>query len=386
MSTTMYSYKDKVSNIGQMNAYMLAKTLSMFEYQALPESLPSAELERLVQTSGYAFVTEVNGELYAFTGGLGGVPDVYGNPTQITISSPALNFNKTLSLKDDGVLFINDSCRIGLLPMFNKHNTLLAENDINMVMYGYNTRVQKVFSASDDRTKASAEAFLKKTIDGEIGVIGENAMFDGVKIQGGTGDTGSIMTMIEYHQYIKSNMFNEIGLGQNHNMKKERVLSAEVDQIKDSIYPYIYDMLKCRIKAIEKLNSKYKLEIEVDFGSVWNVNVKAYVDDVIPLATAESANTTSNMGVGVVGGEAMGVEVEDVPAATKDVVESKQAPVVEPSTTTKTVEPNTVAGSVEPTTTTTVTTVTTVATTDKPAETPTDEELELVAKTTNEGE
>ena len=120
----MYDYKAKKANIAQMNGYMLAKTLSMFEYDKLPDSLPQVEIERMLQTTGYAFVTEVEGVLYAFTGGLGGVPDVYGQPTQIVISNPALGFNKTLSLKDDGVLFINDSLRIGLLPLFEKHNTL----------------------------------------------------------------------------------------------------------------------------------------------------------------------------------------------------------------------------------------------------------------------
>ena len=279
----MYDYKAKKVNIAQMNGYMLTKTLSMFEYDKLPDSIPQVEIERMLQTNGYAFVTEVEGVLYAFTGGLGGVPDVYGQPTQIVISNPALGFNKTLSLKDDGVLFINDSLRIGLLPLFEKHNTLLAENEVSMVMHGYNTRIQKVISASDDRTKASAEAFVKKSVDGELAVIGENALFDGVKLQGGTGDgAGSIMSLIEYQQYIKSSMFNEIGLGQNFNMKRERLVAAEIEQIADSIYPYVYDMLKCRLKALEKLNAKYGLAIAVDFGSVWNVNVKSYVDDVIP--------------------------------------------------------------------------------------------------------
>lgn len=318
----MYDYKAKKVNIAQMNGYMLAKTLSMFEYDKLPDSIPQVEIERMLQTAGYAFVTEVEGTLYAFTGGLGGVQDVYGQPTEIVISNPALGFNKTLSLKDDGVLFINDSLRIGLLPLFEKHNTLLAENEVSMVMHGYNTRIQKVISASDDRTKASAEAFVKKAVDGELAVIGENALFDGVKLQGGTGDgAGSIMSLIEYQQYIKSSMFNEIGLGQNHNMKRERLVSAEVDQIKDSIYPYIYDMLKCRMKALEKLNARYGLTIAVDFGSVWNANVKSYIDDVIPAPVVEEPAPV----------------VEDAP------VVEEPAPVAEPV-----VEPVEAAAPVEP--------------------------------------
>ncbi|MCS5737408.1 hypothetical protein, partial [Herbiconiux daphne] len=71
-----YNYKNKTSNVKRMNRYMLAKTLSMFEWAGLPDTIPRRELERLLQTHGHAFITEVDGELYAFAGGLGGVPDV----------------------------------------------------------------------------------------------------------------------------------------------------------------------------------------------------------------------------------------------------------------------------------------------------------------------
>jgi hypothetical protein len=87
----------------------------MFEYMGLPETIPYRELEKLLQNNGYAFITEVEGELYAFGGGLGGEQDVYGNPSKITINNVALNFNKTLDIKKDGVLIHNDDSLIGLL-------------------------------------------------------------------------------------------------------------------------------------------------------------------------------------------------------------------------------------------------------------------------------
>ena len=111
-------------------------------------------------------------------------------------------------------------------------------------------------------------------------------------------------------------MYNEIGLGQNFNMKRERLVSAEIDQIKDSIYPYVYDMLKCRLKALEKLNAKYGLAIAVDFGSVWNANVKSHIDDVIPAGQPLVNEST----------------VEEPVVATAPVEEqvAEAAPVVEP--------------------------------------------------------
>lgn len=278
-----YDYKDKTRNINQLNKYMLAKTLSMFEYQGLPETIPQRELERLLQTNGYAFITKApDGELYAFSGSLGGTErDPYGQPTQITIANVALNFNKTLDLNKDGVLLRNDDLRIGVMPVFEKCNTLLVENDVNMVMWGFNSRIQKLITAPDDKSKESADLYMKKIIDGDLSIIGDNAMFDGVKMQAPAASSGAgVQQMIEYQQYIKSEMFNEVGLSSNFNMKRERLISSEVDQAEDSLFPLVYNMMENRISGIAALNETFGLNITVDFGSVWALKNKKLVDGV----------------------------------------------------------------------------------------------------------
>lgn len=276
-----YNYKDKKANILTNNLYMFAKTSSMFEWENLPLTIPYKELEKLLQMNGYAFITKVNGELYAFSGGLGGEQDVYGNPTTITIANPALKYNATLNLEKDGVLIVNDDFKLGLTPLFNRYNTFLVENDINMMMYGYNSRTQKLISASDDKTKASAEIAIKKSIDGDIAVIGESFLFDGIKLQAPASNSGvSITNLTEFHQYIKGSLFNEIGLTANFNMKRERLTSGETEQ-DDANFPFVYNMLKCRMKAVEKINEKYGLDLNVDFGSVWAKKSKEVIDDKI---------------------------------------------------------------------------------------------------------
>lgn len=289
-----YNFKDKQRNIANQNLYLFAKTCAMFEWENLPETIPYKELEKLLQMNGYAFITEVDGELYAFNGGLGGVLDVYNNPTEITISNPALNFNKTLSLKDDGVLIINDDFKLGLTPLFNRYNTFLVENDINMMLYGYNSRTQKLISASDDKTKQSAELVVKKSIDGEISIIGESVIFDGVKVHAPASNSGvSITNLTEFHQYIKGSLYNEIGLTANFNMKRERLTSGETEQ-DDANFPLVYNMLKCRMKAVELLNAKYNLNLNVDFGSVWAKKSKQVIDDIIPPENNGVLNDESN--------------------------------------------------------------------------------------------
>lgn len=278
----MYSHKDKAKNIEIMNRYMLAKTIPMFEYEGLPETIPYRELEKLLQSDGYAFITKINGELYAVTGGLGGVQDAYGNPTQIVVSNPALNFNATLDLEKDGVLIRNDDLMIGLLPLYEKFNFMMVENDINMILYGYNTRMNKLISASDDKTRESAERYVAKAVEGDIAIVGENAIFEGVKLQTGNAQSSSyIGNLIEYGQYLKATLYNEVGLASNTNLKRERLISAEVQQGEDSLFPLVFTMMKCRIAAVEKINAMFGTSIKVDFGSVWRLKHREMVDNVI---------------------------------------------------------------------------------------------------------
>lgn len=294
----MFNYKNKQANIRQSNAYMLAKTLSMFEWQGLPETIPHRELERLLQHHGFAFITEVEGALYAFYGTLGGEQDVYGNPKDITINNVGLNFNKTLSIKDDGVLVLSDDSKMGLLPLFNKYHYMMAENDISMVIRGFNSRIQKLISASDDKTKASADAYLAKVIDGELGVIGESALFDGIRLQSSqSGQGDGITPLIEFQQYMRGTLYNEIGLNANFNMKRERLTGGEVEANDDALYPFVDNMMQCRLIAATAINEKYGTEIAVDYGSVWHKKNKELVDGIV--TETDSVEQPDSTGVSI---------------------------------------------------------------------------------------
>lgn len=291
----MYDYKAKEINVLQNNQYMLTKTLSMFEYSGLPETLPYREIERLLQTKGHVFITKHGEDLYAFCGGLGGVPDVYGNPTEIVITNPALGLNKTYNIKTDGVLIRSDDMGLGLIPLLNKYHFMLVENDINMIIHGYNSRIQSMISASDDKTKVSAEKYIENLIAGDLGVIGESALFDGVKKHTASGaSAASVTQLIELQQYVKASLFNELGLGANFNMKRERLTSGEVDQGDDILYPFVDNMMKCRIKGFEAVNALYGTNIEIDYGSVWNRKNKEMVDDILENSGGEKSNESLN--------------------------------------------------------------------------------------------
>ena len=77
--------KDKDRMVQHLIFNMLNKTNRLFKYTNLPDTIPAKDLETILQVGGFAVFKEVNGELYAFTAGLGGKPNPYYLPTIATI-------------------------------------------------------------------------------------------------------------------------------------------------------------------------------------------------------------------------------------------------------------------------------------------------------------
>lgn len=270
----IYNHLDKRKNVADMVTYMFNRSNIMFKYHNLPDSIPETELEKLLQTNGFAIVGKINGDLYALNGGLGGETDVYNRPTIATVSVPYLNFNDTWNIDKDCVVIKNDSNAIGLIPMFVKYCTLMNENEITMMLATVNKRIQNLLSANDDNTIESAKQFLKDVFEGKTGVIAESKLFDSLKVNNSsTNAQVNLKDLFEFEQYLKASMFNEIGLSANFNMKRERLTSAEIETNSDNLYPLVDDMLNNRRLAIEKINEMFETDIEVEFNSSWDYRV-----------------------------------------------------------------------------------------------------------------
>ena len=268
---TKYDFKNKEKNLNDYITYMLNRSVTMFKYHNLPDTMPQREIELLLQCNGWGCVCEIDGNLYCLNGGLGGVPNAYNMPTEIIINNPYLNYNKTLTIDTDCVIIPNDSMYVGLLPMYNRYCTMLVENDITMILATVNKRVQNLLSANDDNTVESAKNFLKKVFDGELGVIAESKLFDSLKVNASSvNSTVSMTELFEFEQYVKASLYNEIGLSANYNMKRERLTSAEVETNTDNLYPLVDDMIDQRRKAVEKINEMFGTNIEIEFNSSWD--------------------------------------------------------------------------------------------------------------------
>lgn len=290
---------DKKASAKSYIRYMLIRLQKMFAYKNLPDTIPREMLELFLMQSGTCFVTEVNGNLYAFQGTVGGEPDPYYRPTLYIVANPALKFNKELDLWHDGVLMRNDSLWYGLMPLLSRYAAMMAENLVTLRSADVMLRVVALLTAPTDATKVAAEEYLRKLEKGQFGVIGENRFMDGIKMQSPPSNNGSYLTQfIELHQYLKASFYNELGLESNYNMKREAIGRNESAMDRDTLVPLCEEMLRCRQEDVSRLNEMYGTDISVDFDSAWLQNVEENRLEIAKLRAESVSQLRSGAGAG----------------------------------------------------------------------------------------
>ncbi len=138
----------------------------------------------------------------------------------------------------------------------------MVENDISMGIADIWSRATTAMSAADDQTRASAEKWITDLIKGKIGIIGEAPFLAGNQNESLRSNpigavAGTLTDLIEYHQYLKAGLFNEIGLNSNYNMKREAINSNESQLNDDALHPLI-DIIPykyCRVTTVKRINN-----------------------------------------------------------------------------------------------------------------------------------
>lgn len=267
----LYQITNKENSLYDFTLSILNRTLGMFEYSNLPETMPQVEIEKRLQTKGHATIYQYKNNLYVTTGNLNGQElSPYNQPTYVNINVPAFNLSQRLEIGEQCVVIYNDDMKTGLLDTISKHGTLMLENEITMLLSTYNARIQTLISAGTDQTINDAQKYLNQIIDGNLGIIGENAFFSDLKTHNAQSTAKQDLSqLIQLQQFYKSDLYNELGLSSLNNMKKERMNIDEVNANNDNIYPYVDGMLRNRMEGIKMVNKLFNGNIEVDFSSTW---------------------------------------------------------------------------------------------------------------------
>ena len=278
-----FDFDEPIDQGAYSNAYImyfLNRLQSMFKYDGLPETIPQKYLENYLLVNGHCGVF-MNGDkgLVVSNGSWSGIPDLYYVPKEYIIANPYVedSARKTYTIGEDIVVARNDTYCMGVMPMLCKYARALATNDSTMDIADVIARATLTITALNGRDKESVEEWLRNLRKGKLASIGTMPAMVGnqdntVTIQPFQATASTLTDLIEYHQYLKAGLFNELGLNSNYNMKRESINSNESQLNDDMLHPLIDDMLKMRKEFCEQVNEMFGTEISVDFDSAWKDN------------------------------------------------------------------------------------------------------------------
>lgn len=277
-----------VSNVqDNFNLYfdmLVNKVCNLFKWENLPETVDERFLMVNLMLTGRVCWFDHNGRIYALNGNWGGEPNVYYRPTQFIVANPVIG-SKTLTVlnKDgsnsidrlDGIImpltdadYFNDAERGGLYRLIYQTAGLLADNISSLNVSQINGRVSQIWTADNDAMARTVEEVVRDIYEGHPYRVVSQDILNKVNAvpTAQTGQSNTLLNLIEAHQYILASFYNEIGIPSQWNMKRERVNTAETELMTGSLDVSVYNMEKNLKNAVEKINELFGTDISVRFN------------------------------------------------------------------------------------------------------------------------
>lgn len=263
---------------------LVNKVGSIFLWKNLPETVDRRFLEFNLLLRGRVVWFKDNDKLYCLNGNVGGEPNVYYEPSMFIVANPVIG-SKQLRIRNldgsaaieslDGILMSNSDVdyesqgeKGGLYGLIYQTAGLLADNISSLNISQINSRLSAIFTTSDEAVARTGEVVLREIYEGKPYKILTDDIADKITVNpiAAAGQNNSLMTLIEAHQYILAQFFNEIGISANYNMKRERLNTAEVEMNNGSLDINIFSMLRSRQEAVDLINEKFGTNIEVELN------------------------------------------------------------------------------------------------------------------------
>lgn len=263
---------------------LVNKVCNLFKWENLPETVDERFLMVNLMLGGRVCWFDHKGRIYALNGNWGGEPNVYYRPTQFIVANPVIG-SKTLTVlnkdgsnsidKLDGIImpltdadYFNDAECGGLYRLIYQTAGLLADNISSLNVSQINGRVSQIWTADNDTMARTVEEVVRDIYEGHPYRVVSQDILNKVNAvpTAQTGQSNTLLNLIEAHQYILASFYNEIGIPSQWNMKRERVNTAETQLMTGSLDVSVYNMEKNLKAAVEKINELFGTNISVRFN------------------------------------------------------------------------------------------------------------------------
>lgn len=240
----------------------VARTL--FVWENLPDGIPADFIERELFYTGSVLFVKDRQLGYIVSPYVESHYDIYDNATKFQVRNekvrPALIGYYD---RDDVVIIKNNVNKVATMAMIRKNIAELIEIDITKK---YNTvwqRMPVVFKASD-KTKQSYKSVIEGAIRGinPVIVADQDLTFNGLEILP-TGSNYLGGELREEYKMVIGELLTTLGIDNLDIMKKERMITHEVEVNSQEVDINLLKFLEYRERAVEEINEKFGLNIKV---------------------------------------------------------------------------------------------------------------------------
>lgn len=212
------------------------------------------------------FFKDKDGRLLALNGTYSGVPDVYFVPELMIVSNPRLTESYEMKRGEEcEVVYCREVDRYnlapfgGLYPLISETATIIADNKISINVAQKNTRLINLISADTEQAKRSVEEVISRMYAGiPFGCV-MSSMVDEIRSIPLMPNTTNryIIDLIQLEQYALSHFYEKIGLYTHDQMKKERLITAEINDNANLPIFNIYNIIKTINEGFERVNNMF---------------------------------------------------------------------------------------------------------------------------------
>ncbi len=266
----------------------------LFIFKGFPEEVDiDYAVENLLLTGNISFFKS-NSKYYLLDAFLGGKQNVVYRPTLIQVSNNILGHLEFTNEKDAVMLFLTPFDRAvtqcpgfdgGLYHLISRTAILLADNITSINCAQMNSRVAAICGVETQNDASGVEETLKEIYMGKPYKVVKSSLLSSFQVNPLSNSTSSktITELVELHQYILASFFNTLGVQFNGNMKRERLISDEVNANSDALTISIDVILNSLKKGCESINRIFGLNTSIELNPIFerleNPNEEEEPDD-----------------------------------------------------------------------------------------------------------
>ena len=265
--------------------FILRLLYRVFIFENIPKTVSETFLKLILFTQGKICfmegekIDESSKELLALNCSRADAPDVYYIPRKALITNPRLKKSYMLTPGEDcEIVYLSEADKYnlseingGLYLLIERTAVMLADNDISINISQKNTRLTNLVSGDTQNTVDSIRAVICAMYEGDPTIVVKSSLIDklqGIPILNNTSNNQNLVQLIEVQQYILSHFFEQIGICTHDQMKRERLVTAEINDNIDLAFLNIDDILISLQEGLDRVNTMFGTNIQVHLNPI----------------------------------------------------------------------------------------------------------------------